>query len=277
MNIKQNSNKHSVQYILPVVLLLCSLLCGCFERNTAVSGPDDLEQAKIYLRQRDFIEAEKSFERYLRRNPDGENRWEVWNQLVDMAMDIRHNRKSAVELLEAMLLEYENNPNPAYLRQVQERLAGEYLELRNFDRAISLWERILASPNISENYRARGLRKVSSIQKRKLDFDTAEALLKQCMQLDIDNAEKQLCQYDLADMYMTREDLKAGVKEINKLLASDELDDKLRVLTIFMLADAKEQQGDKQKALVLFDSIRYSYPNLRVIESRVEYLKNQLK
>ena len=72
------------------LLLCCALvLAGCPGENEA---RDDLAEAREYMRHRDFMEAEKFFERYLRRNPEGEHRWEVWNNLVDLALNVRHNR-----------------------------------------------------------------------------------------------------------------------------------------------------------------------------------------
>lgn len=256
------------------LILFFSLLAGalfaagCFD-DTA--GRDDLSEAREYMRHRDFMEAEKSFERYLRRNPDGKDRWEVWNNLVDLALNVRHNRVAAIELLEAMLIEYEG-VYPEF-RLVQERLASEYEQSRRFDRAMSLWAQIEADPGTPALQKASIYRSMARIYLRRLEFEHVKSSLNQCLALDVPQSIKSDCQYDLADAYMIMEDTDAGIATLRELLQQDGVDDDLRVLSIFMLADALELKGEKQDALALFESIRFTYPNNSVIEARIEYLK----
>lgn len=262
-----------VRSVFKVVLLLSVLgamfcLSGCFD-DTA--GRDDLSEAREYMRHRDFMEAEKSFERYLRRNPDGKDRWEVWNNLVDLALNVRHNRVAAIELLEAMLIEYEG-VYPEF-RLVQERLASEYEQSRRFDRAMALWAQIEAAPGTPALQKASIYRSMARIYLRRLEFEHVKTSLNQCLALDLPRSIKSDCQYDLADAYMIMEDTDAGIATLRDLLLQDGVDDDLQVLAIFMLADALELKGEKQDALALFESIRFTYPNNSVIEARIEYLK----
>ncbi|MDR2893789.1 MAG: tetratricopeptide repeat protein [Deltaproteobacteria bacterium] len=257
---------------LVALLLLPLLLVSCLEKDNA---QNDLTDAREYMRHRDFIEAEKSFERYLRRNPDGPDRWEVWNHLVDLALNVRHNRMSAIELLEAMTVEYESQDEER--RVVLERLASEYELARRYDRAMELWIKLdndLGTPHLQK---AGIYRSMARIYLRRLEFELARESLTYCLALEIPQSLKSDCQYDLADAYMVMEDLDAGINELRSLLEQDGVDDELRVLSVFMLADALEQKGDKAGALELFESIRFSYPNGSVMEARIEYLKNPPK
>lgn len=255
--------------LLPLSLLAGLLLApGCFDDR---AGRDDLAEAREYMRHRDFMEAEKSFERYLRRNPEGKDRWEAWNALVDLALNVRHNRVAATELLEAMLIEYEGvKPE---LRLVKERLASEYEQSRRFDRAMALWAKIEADPETPSLQKAPIYRSMARIYLRRLEFEHGKDSLNQCLALDVPQSVKSDCQYDLADAYMIMEDTDAGIATLRDLLKQDGVDDELRVLSIFMLADALELKGDKKDALSLFESIRFTYPNNSVIEARIEYLK----
>jgi tetratricopeptide (TPR) repeat protein len=251
------------------VFLVVLPLVGCFDDD---KQSDDLSDAREYMRHRDFMEAEKSFERYLRRNPDGADRLEVWNNLVDLAINVRHDRNAAIELLEAMTIEYEANSPER--RMVQERLAEEYEQNRNYERAMWLWTALEKDPGTPELTRAAIYRKMSREYLRRLEFELAKESLAMCLNLNISQSAKSDCQYDLADAYMVMENVDEGIKELKNLLEQNGVDDELRVLSIFMLADALEQQEKKQEALNLFESIRFSYPNTSVIEARIEYLKN---
>jgi tetratricopeptide (TPR) repeat protein len=242
---------------------------GCFDED---ERHDDLTDAREYMRHRDFMEAEKSFERYLRRNPDGQERLEVWNNLVDLAINVRHDRNSAIELLEAMTIEYDvNSPER---RMVQERLAEEYEQTRNYVRAMELWVALEKNPGTSELKKADLYRNMARVYLRRLEFELAKESLSLCLTLNIPQSAKSECQYDLADAYMVMEITDEAIKELSSLLEQDGVDDDLRVLAIFMLADALEQQGKKLEALNLFEGIRFSYPNTSVIEARIEYLQN---
>ncbi|MDL2285472.1 tetratricopeptide repeat protein [Desulfovibrio sp. OttesenSCG-928-F07] len=259
--------------LLLTVLFAVTISTGCLETGSASS--DDLALAREYMLNRDFMEAEKSFERYLRRNPTGEDRWEVWNSLVDLALNVRHDRNAAIELLRAMQQEYQFHPE--YKRSVLNKLAHQYELARHFDGSVELWGALVKDPETPELQKASCLRNLARIYLRRLEFEPAKEVLTMCMELSITQSAKSDCQYDLADLYMIMEDMDAGIKELRNLLEQQGVDDDKRVLAIFMLADALEQQGNRDSALGLFETIRYSYPNPRVVEARIEYLKKQKK
>lgn len=257
-----------MRLILILIILVSCTVTGCLDKKDT---PDDLYLAREYMLNRDFMEAEKSFERYLRSNPDGADRWEVWNELVDLALNVRHDRNSAIELLRAMQQEYEFQPE--YRRIVLDKLAHQYEQARYFDGSVELWGTLIKDPDTPSAQKAESLRNLARIYLRRLEFEPAKEVLTFCMELDIPQSAKSDCQYDLADLYMIMEDMDAGIKELRNLLEQEGVEDHKRVQAIFMLADALEQQGNKDSALGLFETIRFSYPNPRVVEARIEYLK----
>ncbi|MDL2313955.1 tetratricopeptide repeat protein [Desulfovibrio sp. OttesenSCG-928-C14] len=258
-----------------VLIALASLLLlpGCSDINKGKT--DDLAEARSYMRSRNFMEAEKYFERYLMSQPDGPDRWEVWNDLVDIAMNIRHDRNTAIELLEAMTVEFEDDP--AKLLKIRGRLASEYEQARRYERSMEIWALMERDPLITPMEKAGIYQGMARVHMRRLEFILAQEALHMCMDLDIPQKDKAYCQYALADSYMTTEDLNDGIKELRNLLEQKGVEDDLRILSIFMLADALEQKEQSETALALFESIRFSYPNPSVIESRIEYLKNPRK
>ncbi len=257
--------------LLPLILFL---LCAC-DAQTASTPEDDLARARSSMRQRDFMEAEKSFERYLRRAPDGEARWEVWNRLVDLALDVRHDKRAAEELLEAMLLEFEKEPTRR--RESQDWLARLYESDHNYDRALELWLALIRDGETPSEMKAESYRSLARIYLRRLEFELTKEVLGYCLQLDVSPALKGRCQYDLADAYTVMEDLDAASKTLQDLLMAKGVEEPLRVLAVFMLADVLEQQGKNDTALELFESIKNSYPNAQVVEERINYLKKARK
>jgi tetratricopeptide (TPR) repeat protein len=221
----------------------------------------------------DFMEAERLFERYLRGNPAGKDRWEVWNELVQLALNARHDRNAAIELLRAMQQEYEFQPE--YRRVVQDKLAHQYEQARYYDGSVELWSALIKDPETPSIQKGDSLRNLARIYLRRLEFELAKEVLAVCMELDIPQSAKSDCQYDLANLYMIMENMDSGIKELRNLLEQEGVNDDKRVLAIFILADALEQLGNKESALGLFEIIRFSYPNPRVVELRIEYLKNR--
>ncbi len=269
---KKNKTK-IMRLKLPITVLFCLCLAGCLEG--VKKTPDDLSAAREYMLNRDFMEAEKSFERYLRGNPSGTDRWEVWNELVQLALNVRHDRNAAIELLRAMQQEYEFQPE--YRRIVLDKLAHQYELARYFDGSVELWSALVKDQDTPAVQKSESLRNLARIYLRRLEFESAKEVLTMCMELSIPQSAKSDCQYDLADLYMIMEDMDSGIKELRSLLEQDGVDDDKRVLAIFMLADALEQQGNRDSALGLFETIRFSYPNPRVVEARIEYLRKSRK
>lgn len=231
-----------------------------------------MADARQAMLQRDYLEAEKSFERYLRKNPEGEERWEVWNTLVDIALSVRNDRKAAIELLEAMLIEYADVP--ARKRVASARLAELYRLARNYSRALALWSSVAGDPNAENVERARACRSLAAVYLRRLEFELAEESLGYCLALDIPDTVRAECLYDLAQTHIGMNDLDQAIIHFRSVLALNNIPESMRTLTVFMLADALEQKGSKSEALDLYAGIEDSYPNRKVVEQRIEFLRN---
>ncbi len=259
---------------LPVIVLLCSLalsLPGCFE--AAPPAPSDLEEARHAMMKRDYLEAEKSFERYLRRSPQGVSRWEVWNSLVELALSVRNDRKAAIELLEAMLIEYADIP--ARKRVISARLAEQYRLARQYERALTLWAGIADDKNADVVERAQACRHLAGVYLRRLEFELARESLNYCLALDIPDTVRADCLYDLAQTDVGIGDFDQAIASFRRVLALGRIPQSIRTLAVFMLADTLDQKGMSAEALELFTSIRDAYPNPRVVAQRIAFLKNK--
>lgn len=261
---------------LPIIVLAGLLifpLGGCLESGKET--PDDLDEARVAMMKRDYLEAEKNFERYLIRNPDGADRWEVWNSLVDLALSVRNDRKAAVELMEAMLIEYAEQPGRS--RIIKGRLAEQYRLARKYERAITLWSSIMEDSGADVVERARTCRHLAAVYLRRLEFELAKESLAYCLEFEIPDTVRAECLYDLAQTHMGMGDMDQAITYFRSVLGLGDVAESRRTLTVFMLADALDQKGADAEALRLFRSIVETYPNPRVVEQRIAFLQSKKK
>jgi tetratricopeptide (TPR) repeat protein len=261
---------------LPFCLLLlafCLALGAC--QTESQQSRDDITLAEAALQKRDIGDAEMHFERYLRKNPQGELRWYVWEQLLNISMDLRQDRKTSSEYMEIMLLEFADVPDRR--RELQLRLADLSNELHEYGRATELWEDLVQDPGTPDKIKARVHRDLAHAYLRRLEFIMATETLEACLHLQIDNATKAECLYSLGEAQSLTEDLTAAEASLRSALDLPDTPEHRRVLFVFMLADVLEQQGNLSSAITYFETIRTSYPNEKVVELRIANLKKMLK
>ena len=247
------------------------LLGGCLDKKQEVA--DDLADARRAMMSRNFLEAEKYYERYLRRSPEGTARWEVWNSLVELALSVRNDRKAATELLEAMLIEYEAEVGKR--RTISMRLAELYRLSRKYDRAVFLWSSVAEDKLADDIQRAQACRNLSHVYLRRLEFELSKQSLGYCLELNVPNTVRAECLYDLAQTFVGMEELDNAVTQLRVVLSLSGIAESTRTLSVFMLADALDQQGKNDEALQLFNSIGTTYPNQRVVEKRIAFLEKK--
>ena len=261
---------------LPVIAVLFSLVLvipGCIE--TQKEAPSDIEEARQAMLARDYLEAEKSFERYLRRNPEGSERWDVWNSLVDLALSVRNDRKAAVELMEAMLIEYAGSP--ARKRIISAHLGEQYRLARKYERALELWSSVAEDKDADVVERARACRGLANIYMRRLEFELAKESLGYCLALEVPDTIRAQCLYDLAQTHSAMGEPEKAAGYFRSVLSLNYIPDTMRTLTVFMLADTLEQDNKPKEALELYTSISETYPNPKVVEQRIAFLKDKKK
>lgn len=234
---------------------------------------DDLARARSAVIDLDIGDAEMYFERYLRKNPDGECRWEVWQSLLEIALNIRHDVVSAREYLEIMLEEF--NEDPVLRGEIRLTLAALSNETRSYERAVTLWEAVSADPATTQETLATVYRELSRAYLRRFEFTLSKELLDRCLQLDVAEKTKAQCLYALAEAHMLTNEMGLAEKTLRDMLGMTAQGESLRIEAIFMLADVLEQQERIPEAETLFKSLRDIYPNRKVIEVRLTALKNK--
>lgn len=276
---KPNSPLRSVFVALLIVLLPCVTACSLEElaelkaKVFQQAVQDDLDLAMEALKSRDIGDAEMYFERYLRKNPSGEERWEVWQELMDIALNVRQDKAVVRDYLEIMLAEYADDP--VRRADIQMRLASLCNEMRLYKRAIALWEDLIADEDFPENLRAAVYRDLSRAYLRRLETVKAEQILNLCLELDVPASLKAECLFDLAETQSLTGEFKASEKSLQNLLDFNDLPEEWRVMATFMLADVLEQQDRLDEAARHYESIRESYPNPKVVEIRLNNLRTR--
>ena len=260
--------------VLSLLLAACLFAGGCKEEQKQ-QARDEITQAEDALRRRDTGDAEMHLERYLRKNPQGELRWHVWEQLVSISLDLRQDRQTARDYLELMLLEFAAQPEKR--REIEQRLATLCNEMRDYARATVLWEALVQDPETSDKIKAQVYRELAHAYLRRLEFIAATDILEACLNLQVDIPTKGECLYALGEAQTLTENLTAAEASLRSLLDMPGIPEERRVLTVFMLADVLEQQGRFDAAITYFETIRTTYPNEKVVEMRIAHLKKLKK
>ena len=234
---------------------------------------DDLVMAEMAAKARDIGDAEMFYERYLRKNPTGGQRWNVWQSLLNISLNIRQDKITARDYLEIMLLEYDDDPDKR--REIQMELAAVCNDLRMYERAVTLWEKLVEDDGTPDEDKAAFYRALSHAYMRRLEFTMATDVLELCLKLDVSLSTKADCLYAVGEAEMITGNLAESEKALRSLLNMPEAAPQRRVLAVFMLADVLEQQNRPEEAAKLFESIRESYPNSRVVEMRIAALRGK--
>ena len=263
-------------FTLPAVLLFCLFV-------SAACGPDDahdptatLAPAEAALAKGDIADAEMLYERFLRTEPEHPLRKQAWNKLLEITLNIRRDKATAGAYLEVMRREYADQPE--YLRGIELALAALRNSMRDDTRAVPLWEKLAADPAATPDVKASVYRNLAAAYMRRLEFTPAVETLQACLELNAGVPAKAECLYDMAEINLLTEDPAASEMNLRTRLGwSADLPEDLRLRAVFLLADVSELRGKFPEALTFFESIRDKYPNQKVVEMRIAYLKNRKK
>ena len=263
-----------MQYMYARVLCLLVLFAFSAACDRVSLTMNDLDEAKAAIGQRDWPRAERLLERYLRTEEAPQQRWEAWTRLVDIYSRINLDPNGAVGQLEAMRQEFSRDA--AKKKQILARLGELYESLGQTGQAVAAWARYAELGDLTNQEAASVQRTLGNLHFRQRRFDLAEEALRTCQALPVEETFRAWCLYDLALANMARDELEDAHDQAIQVL-SMQVDDQLRGLAGFLLADVLEQQGLRAEALNRFESVRGLYPNIMVIDNRIAYLKSKLR
>jgi tetratricopeptide (TPR) repeat protein len=256
--------------ILVLILLAAAVLAVAACSSSSTPGQEDIEQARDSYSKGFYLEAEKNYERYLQVEPQGEFRKEAWDRLAEIAVSIKGDYDRAVVLLEAMYLELGGDADTAW--KIMFQLGEVYSELGNTGKAIEAFEKCLdhAMGNPEHTYRTQ--LRMARLYRSMGSYDLVAATLENCADSAADDEAKAKCLYELSQSYSFISSWSQAEKALNAVLALKNISDETRSLAIFLQADIAENDRDYAKARELLESILKTYPNPKVVETRLANL-----
>ena len=256
--------------VLFLFVTLSILLSGCMQSESE----DVLSQARKAFISKEYSEAERFYQRYLRESQAGKERWEVWNRLIEITGTVRGDKKGAIELFDAMLLEYAAEPERYKSILISK---GElYIESGLWQDAARTWLQVLSAPEVTVEQETLAYSNLGKAYLMQGDYGLAVDAFTDCRELAYHNLEHELlCIYDIAQAFAFLGNHTEAEQNLLELLSKDTLNDELISRAKLLLADIYEQQDQPQKAIVLLQEIREIYPNPRVIEFRLAHLQSK--
>jgi len=252
-----------------ILLATTMLFVVACSRNDS-PGLQDIDRARDSYSKGFYMEAEKDYERYLQVEPQGKFRREAWERLSTIAITIKGDYDRAVVILEAMYLELGTDPDEAW--HIMYQLGDVYALLGNTDKAIESFEKCLNHTDDSPEKAIKTQMRMAEIYRAMGNYDMVAATLESCADSDVDNNSKANCLYELAQSYSFISNWNQSRRYLEKLLGMQNVDGETRALAVFLLADIYENERDFVKTRELLESIATSYPNPKVIESRLANL-----
>jgi lipopolysaccharide biosynthesis regulator YciM len=256
---------------LAVVMLGAAAPGACLPEESKTR--DDLMLADAALAEHDQGDAEMYLLRYLRKNPEGDRRWEVWRRLLRLTLNVRQDKATAREYLEIMLREFAGDPERK--RGIAVELAELCRDMGFNARAADLWEGLAGDPDLNAEDRATVYKELAYAYMRRLEFTPAAEVLALCLDLKVVPDLRADCRTALSETQMLNEDMQGAEQSLRALLAMEGIAEQRRTAAVFMLADVVEQQQRPEEARSLLESILHDYPNSKVIEIRLAALKGK--
>lgn len=230
---------------------------------------DDLAEADTAYNEGNYYQAQRLYEDYLQARPQGKRRWDAWNRLLDIAVLLENDLPKAAQLLEAMLLEYAENPHRVAVLRL--RLARAYTDMSQWDKALEAWQTVLFDENTAmpEWEVHWNMGKVYQFQGK---YAQAREAMTRCGEMAAQGKDKARCAYDLAlaNSFLGQRD--QARQWLEKVMAEPEAPEELKALAGYLLAEILEIDGHNDQARQVLESIRDTYPNPKAVELRLKRL-----
>jgi tetratricopeptide (TPR) repeat protein len=251
--------------LLPALFLaLCLFASAC-----TGPGPGDLAAADAEYAAGNYFQAQNLYEEYIRHKSEGKARLHAWDRLLDIALAHNDHRRAA-SLMESMLLEF--SEAPGQYNDLLRRLASTYQDLRDWDRALGVWQKLLALPATRAADQWDIHWRMGKIYQYQGQYALARDALANCAATAPDSTSQARCLYDLAQTQSLLKEKDKARASLNQLLGLDIEDKELHAQAAFLLADIYEAEGDIPKTRELLTSILQTYPNPLAVKLRLEAL-----
>lgn len=256
--------------IILLITLATAIIFAVACSRESSPGSEDIDRAREAYSKGFYLEAEKNYERYLQIEPQGEYRKEAWNRLSEIAVTIKGDHDRAVVLLEAMYLELGTDRDAAW--RIMFQLGEVYAELGDPQKSIEAFEKCLVHASEVPEHTYKTQLRMAKLYRAMGNYDLVAATLENCADSAVDSETKAMCLYELAQSYSFISSWNQARKALEGLLELKDVPEDSHALAVFLLADIYENERNYAKSKQLLESILTTYPNPKVVESRLASL-----
>ncbi len=252
---------------LLALVLLVAIIASCGQGQG--DGPE-IESVREAYTKGFYLEARSGYERYLQLYPAGEFRLEAWERLLEIALNVSGNLDQAINLLEAMILEFGHSSDAVW--GLMNRLGELYEQNGQRSQALEAREKslefVLDNPEKSVVTRLA----MARLYRDQREFGLAVELLKIAAEQATTPQKRAECLYETAQTYSFMQSWGQSKEVLEVIVKEKQAEEKIFSQAVFLLADVFEQEMNFKRARELFESIKNTYPNPKVIEIRLENL-----
>jgi tetratricopeptide (TPR) repeat protein len=251
-------------------------LCVGLLLLVACSSQPDSETLLIHSARTAYITgenltAEDLYQKYLQNFPHGGYRLEAWNRLYDISVNLRNDKKGAVPLVDAMLLEYASDPQ--LHAELLKRAAHIHSDLHEYALSARFWEDYIRLPGIDPSTRNDARVQLSKVYVLLKQTEESLRILHECRQ-DPDPLHFYLeCQLESANVLVHVNQYEKAKDVLITLRTQAPVGSVLWSRISFLLADVYEHEHEPGKAREIFESILNTFPNQQVVKTRIQNLK----
>lgn len=247
--------------------LLFFILFSCSTNDVTESNL--LHRARTAYLIGENITSEDIYKQYLQLYPKGQFRYEAWQRIYDITVNLKYKKIDALPILDAMILEF--SEDKLLMIEIIELLAQVNTDLFFTEKAIGAWEQYLdiAVNEQNTNFAKLQLSKLySSINK----YDLALKALENCKSTVDTKNIFQDCELQEAKILVKLNLNENACKILEKIISESNSYNNIYYESGLLLAEIYELQNKTTLAKNLYENLLSYYPSHNVIKSRLDYL-----
>lgn len=250
-------------FIFRLIFLLLLFSCN----GNGITENDLLHNARTAFLIGENVSAENLYKQYLQFYPTGKFRYEAWERIYDITVNLRNNKLEALPILDAMQLEFSNDKDSVI--NILELTAKLYSDLYLTEQAIETWEKYIRISQI-ETYRINYARLQLSrlynlINKHELSFK----VMRECRTTHDENHVYLKCQLQEAQLFLKLQQVSQASEILENLITKINANSDIYFESNLLLAEIYELQNDNFKAKQLYQNLLIYFPENQVIKSRL--------
>ena len=254
-----------------IILCVLIMLSACLWHDT---DEDTFNNAERAFARGEYHQAAKLYQSYVQKKPTGKKRWEAWQRLIVIARDISNDPSTAIELLEAIYLEFKADPQKAFAICTQQ--IELYKTTRNLDQALTTIDATLNIQDLSTPQRWNLRFTQGSLALRLHQYARAQASFTAAMDhvFDAESRGKTLYATGRTLIYRHKYD---QARQILQQAFTEVVPGPTWSRIGFSLAEIAEHEQNYEEGVQILKKIRDHYPNPKALDIRLRSLQRAIQ